>query len=57
VDYPSAEVVILVCDNLHTNHIASLYAAFDAPTARRPVRRLRGAHTPRNGSWLIVAEI
>jgi hypothetical protein len=57
VDYPDAEVVTLVCDNLNTHHIASLYAAFDPATAHRLARRLRIVHTPRNGSWLNVAEI
>jgi hypothetical protein len=57
VDYPDAEWVTLVCDNLNTHHVASLYAAFDAETAHRLARRLRLVHTPRNGSWLNVAEI
>lgn len=57
VDYPNAELVTLVCDNLNTHDIASLYATFDAPTAHRLARRLRIVHTPRNGSWLNMAEI
>jgi len=56
-DYPKAKLVTLVCDNLNTHHIASLYQAFDAPTAHRLARRLRLVHTPRNGSWLNVAEL
>ena len=48
---------MLVCDNLNTHAIASLYAAFDAATAHRLARRLRIVHTPRNGSWLNVAEV
>lgn len=56
-DYPDAEVVTLVCDNLNTHHLGSLYAAFDAATAHRLARRLRLVHTPRNGSWLNVAEM
>jgi len=56
-DYPQAEVVTLVCDNLNTHDIASLYTAFDAPTAHRLASRLRLAHTPRNGSWLNMAEM
>jgi hypothetical protein len=56
VDYPAAERVTVVCDNLNTHSIASLYAAFDAGTAHRRARRLRLVHTPRNGSWLNVAE-
>jgi DDE superfamily endonuclease len=57
VDYPDARKVTLVCDNLNTHHIASLYAAFDAETAHRLARRLELISTPRHGSWLKVAEI
>lgn len=57
VDYPNAELVTLVCDNLNTHDIASLYAAFDAETAHRLSRRLKIEHTPRNGSWLNMAEM
>lgn len=56
-DYPDAELVTLVCDNLNTHDIASLYFAFDAETARRLCRRLRLVFTPKNGSWLNMAEI
>ena len=56
-DYPRAKLVTLVCDNLNTHDIASLYAAFDAPTAHRLSQRLRIEHTPRNGSWLNMAEM
>ena len=52
-DYPHARRVKLVCDNLNTHSIASLYEAFPAEQARR----LEIHHTPRNGSWLNVAEI
>jgi hypothetical protein len=56
-DYPEAEKVTLVCDNLNTHSIASLYLAFPAAQAHRLARRLEIHHTPRNGSWLNVAEI
>jgi DDE superfamily endonuclease len=56
-DYPHAKQVTLVCDNLNIHDIASLYVAFDASTAHRLARRLRLMHTPRNGSWLNMAEI
>ena len=42
---------------MNTHDIASLYAAFDAETAHRLARRLRLEHTPRNGSWLNMAEM
>jgi hypothetical protein len=57
VDYPNARKVKLVCDNLNTHTKASLYAAFPAAEAHRLARRLEIIHTPRNGSWLNVAEI
>jgi hypothetical protein len=57
VDYPEAELVTLVCDNLNTHHVSSLYKAFDAETAGRLRQRLRLVHTPVNGSWLNVAEM
>jgi hypothetical protein len=56
-DYPTAPKVRLVCDNLNTHTIASLYEAFPAEEAHRLARRLEIHYTPRNGSWLNVAEI
>lgn len=56
-DYPQAHKVKLVCDNLNTHNIASLYEAFPAPVAHRLARKLEIYYTPRNGSWLNVAEI
>jgi hypothetical protein len=56
-DYSEAEFVTMVCDNLNTHDIASLYHAFDAETAGRLRQRLRLCHTPKNGSWLNMAEI
>ena len=55
VDYPDAEWVTPVCDNLNTHNVASLYKAFDAGTAGRLRRRLRLVMTPVNGSWLNIA--
>lgn len=57
IDYPNAHKIKLLCDNLNTHNIASLYEAFPAPEARRLARRLEIHYTPRNGSWLNVAEI
>jgi hypothetical protein len=56
-DYAHARKVKLVCDNLNTHTIASLYEAFPADEAHRLARRLEIHYTPRNGSWLNVAEI
>jgi hypothetical protein len=56
-DFPQAKKVQLVCDNLNTHAIASLYEAFPPDEAHRLARRLNITNTPRNGSWLNVAEI
>ena len=57
VDYPEARQIQLVCDNLNTHSKASLYKAFPAELAGRLARRLEIHYTPRNGSWLNMAEI
>jgi hypothetical protein len=56
-DYPEAQKVILVCDNLNTHKIASLYEAFSPAEARRLATRLEIHYTPKHGSWLNIAEI
>lgn len=56
-DYPDAERVTLVSDNLNTHDFASLYHRFDSETAGRLRRRLRLVFTPKNGSWLNMAEM
>jgi hypothetical protein len=57
VDYPHAEKVRLVCDNLNTHKIASLYKAFEPAEAHRLAQRLEIHYTPKHGSWLDIAEI
>ncbi|HEV2042493.1 MAG TPA: IS630 family transposase [Casimicrobiaceae bacterium] len=57
VDFPTAAKVRMICDNLNTHDIASLYATFPAAEAHALAARLEIIHTPRNGSWLNVAEI
>jgi hypothetical protein len=56
-DYPNAETVILVMDNLNTHNIASLYQAFEPEKAFTLAQRLEIHHTPKHGSWLNIAEI
>jgi len=56
-DYPEAEKVILVCDQLNTHKIASLYQAFEPRQARSLAKRLEIHYTPKHGSWLNIAEI
>ena len=55
--YPSAEKIVLVCDNLNTHTPASLYEAFEPAEARRLAERFEWHHTPKHGSWLNVAEM
>jgi hypothetical protein len=56
-DYPEVEKIILVCDNLNTHKIASLYEAFSTVEVRHLATRLEIHHTPKHGSWLNIAEI
>lgn len=55
--YPLAEKILLVCDNLNTHVPGSLYEAFDPETARRLLKRIEFHYTPKLGSWLDIAEI
>jgi len=55
-DYPDAEMVVLVMDNLNTHSIGSLYEAFEPARARDLARRLEIHYTPKHGSWLNIAE-
>jgi len=56
VDYPEADKVVLVCDNLNTHTMGSFYEAFEPAQARRLAARLEVHHTPKHGSWLNIAE-
>ncbi len=57
VQYPEAERIVLVMDNLNTHSPASLYEAFAPSEAWRIAQRLEIHHTPKHGSWLNMAEI
>jgi hypothetical protein len=54
--YAKAERITLICDNLNTHNLASLYRAFPADEALRIANRLELVHTPKHGSWLNIAE-
>ena len=56
-DYPDKDRIVLVPDNLNTHHPASLYEAFEPAEARRIAERLEIHYTPKQGSWLNMAEI
>ncbi len=55
--YPDVERVTLVCDNLNTHKLTSLYKAFPAEEALGLSSRLELVYTPKHGSWLNIAEI
>lgn len=56
-DYPEAEQIVLVCDNLNTHGPACLYERFAPQEARRIAQKLEWHYTPEHGSWLNMAEI
>ena len=55
--YPEAEVIRVVLDNLNTPKLASLYETFAPAEARRIAKKLEFHYTPKQGSWLTMAEI
>ena len=54
--YPDADKVVLVMDNLNTHNTSSLYEAFPPEEAFRLAQRLEIHYTPKHGSWLNIAE-
>ena len=56
-DFPTAEKIVLVMDNLNTHSITSLYATFPAKEAHRLASKLEIHYTPKHGSWLNMAEL
>lgn len=56
-DYPDAEKIVLVMDNLNTHNGSSLYETFLPAEAKRILDKLEIHYTPKHGSWLNVAEI
>jgi len=57
VDFPDAEKIVLVLDNLNTHTMGSLYKAFPPEEARMLRDKLEIHYTPKHGSWLNMAEI
>jgi hypothetical protein len=55
--YPDAEKIILVQDNLNTHNASSFYEVFDAPEAFALSQRFEMIYTPKKASWLNMAEI
>ncbi len=57
VQFPEAERITVVLDNLNTHTPAALYAAFEPAEAKRIWDKLEFHYTPKHGSWLNMAEI
>jgi DDE superfamily endonuclease len=57
VQFPEAEMIVLVMDNLNTHGPASFYETFEPAEARRLAAKLEIHYTPKHGSWLNMAEI
>jgi len=56
MQYPHAQKIVLVQDNLNTHKPALLYEAFPPEEARRLIEKLEIHYTPKHGSWLNMAE-
>jgi len=57
VDFPQAERIRVVMDNLSTHMPGSLYEAFPPDEAHRLLRRLEFHYTPKHASWLNLVEM
>jgi hypothetical protein len=55
--YPDADLIRVVLDNLNTHKLASLYETFAPHEARRIAKKLELHYTPKQGSWLNMAEL
>jgi transposase len=55
--YPQAQRITLVMDNLNTHTPAALYEAFEPQRAKALWDRFEFVYTPKHGSWLNMAEI
>jgi len=55
--YPNAELITIVLDNLNTHGKSALYQEFDAQTAAELMDKINFEFTPKNSSWLNMIEI
>jgi hypothetical protein len=56
-DFPYAETIVLVMDNLNTPTAASLYEGFPPEEAKRIKDKLEFQYTSKHGSWLNMAKL
>jgi hypothetical protein len=57
VDFPDADQLVLVTDNLNTHRPGAFYQTFAPDEARRLLDRIEWHYTPVHGSWLNMAEL
>lgn len=55
--FPEADRIVLITDNLNTHTPAALYQAFPPAEAWRLRERIEWHYTPTHGSWLNMAEL
>jgi len=56
-EYPEAEIIRIVADNLNTHKIKSFFETFSNDEAERILNKIEFHYTPKHGSWLNAAEI
>ena len=55
-EYPDADIITVIMDNLNTHGPGSFYEVFQPDEARRLSKRFDFHYTPKHGSWLNMAE-
>jgi hypothetical protein len=56
-NYPAAEKIIVILDNLNTHNASSFYETFEAEEAFRLSQKFEFVYTPKSASWLNMIEI
>lgn len=56
-EFPEAEKITVILDNLNTHNESSFYEAFEAAEAKRLSDKFEFIHTPPKASWLKMIEI
>jgi len=56
-EYPEADIIRVVLDNLNTHFKSSFYETFDKKEAERILNKIEFHYTPKHASWLNIAEI
>lgn len=56
-EFPTAEKITVILDNLNTHNESSFYETFEAEEAKRLSDKFEFVHTPPKASWLNIIEI